>query len=299
MKIRIQPEDSGKRLDKLISEKLKEISRSLAKKLIESGKITINGKKTEPSYRVKEGNEAEIEEIPSQRKSIKPQDIPIRVVYEDDDILVLDKPAGMAVHPSPGCEKDTIVNALLKRYKDLPGSSPERPGIIHRLDKDTSGLIIIAKTPLAYKSLSEQFSERKVEKKYLALLVGKLPLDKGKIELPIGRDPFNRKRMKVTLGGKEAITLFRVLKRYENFTLVEVQIKTGRTHQIRVHFSYQGYPIAGDETYGEGKLPSLERQFLHAYKLAFSHPRTGKRLSFLSPLPEDLRKFLRSLVLPK
>ncbi|MCD6363414.1 MAG: RluA family pseudouridine synthase [Synergistetes bacterium] len=299
MKIRVTPEDSGKRLDKLISEKLKEISRSLAKKLIESGKIIVNGCKAEPSYKVKEGNEIEISELPPKHKVIKPQDIPISVVFEDDDILVLDKPAGIAVHPSPGCEENTIVNLLLKRYRNLPGASPERPGIIHRLDKDTSGLIIIAKTPLAYKSLSKQFSERTVEKRYLALLLGNLPLDEGKIELPIGRDPFNRKKMKVTLGGKEAITFFRVLKRYEGFTLVEVQIKTGRTHQIRVHFSYQGYPIAGDEVYGEGKLPSLKRQFLHAYKLAFSHPCTEKKLSFTSPLPQDLRRFLRSLVSPR
>ncbi|MCS7233921.1 MAG: RluA family pseudouridine synthase [Synergistetes bacterium] len=297
--IKVNLEEAGKRLDKFLAEKLLEFSRSFIKDLIEEGKVKVNEKKSEPSYKIKAGDEIKIEEFSPPQKELKPQDIALKTVYEDEDILIIDKPAGMAVHPAPGCEENTVVNALLNRYKDLPASSPERPGIIHRLDKDTSGLMIIAKSPLAYNKLSKDFAERKIDKKYLALLVGNLPIDEGVIDLPIGRDPFDRKKMKVTLGGREAITLFKVLKRYKNFTLVEVKIKTGRTHQIRVHFSYEGYPVAGDEIYGQGKISGLERQFLHAYYLSFNHPRTMKTLIFRSPLPKDLRDFLRSLVLPK
>lgn len=297
--IKVNPEEAGKRLDKFLTEKLSEFSRSFIKELIEEGKVRVNGKVIEPSYKVRANDDIEVEEVSPPQIIPKPQNLPLKVVYEDEDILIIDKPPGMAVHPAPGCEENTVVNALLSRYSNLPTPSPERPGIIHRLDKDTSGLMIIAKSPLAYNKLSREFAERKIDKRYLALLVGNLPIDEGVIDLPIGRDPFDRKKMKVTLGGREAITYFRVLKRYGNFTLVEAKIKTGRTHQIRVHFSYEGYPVAGDETYGKGKLPELERQFLHAYYLSFKHPRTEENLIFKSPLPEDLRKFLRFVVLPK
>lgn len=297
--IKVSLEDAGKRLDKFLTEKLTELSRSFIKELIEEGKVKVNGRFSEPSYKVKANDEIQVEEFSPPQIIPKPQDLPLKVVYEDEDLLIIDKPPGIAVHPAPGCEENTVVNALLSRYNNLPTLSPERPGIIHRLDKDTSGLMIIAKSPLAYNKLSKDFAERKIDKRYLALLVGNLPFDEGIIDLPIGRDPFDRKKMKVTLGGKEAITCFRVLKRYENFTLVEAKIKTGRTHQIRVHFSYEGYPIAGDETYGKDKIPGLERQFLHAYYLSFKHPRTEENLIFKSPLPKDLRRFLHSLVLPK
>ncbi|MDK2870988.1 MAG: rRNA synthase [bacterium] len=301
MIIKVNNQEAGMRLDKFLAEKLPELSRSFIKKLIEEGKIKIEGRVIEPSYKVKAEDEIEIEieELRHPEKVPKPQDISLKIIYEDGDLLVIDKPPGMAVHPAPGCEENTVVNALLSRYKELPSFSSERPGIIHRLDKDTSGLMVIAKSPLALNELSKEFAERKTQKKYLALLVGNLPLDEGIIDLPIGRDPFDRKKMKVTLGGKEALTLFRVLRRYKDFTLVEAEIKTGRTHQIRVHFSYGGYPIAGDKTYGEGKVEGLERQFLHAYYLSFRHPRTKEKLIFVSPLPEDLKKFLRSLALPK
>ncbi len=299
MIFKISAEDAGKRIDKILSEKLPELSRSFVKKLIEDGKVKVNGKNTEPSYKAKLGDEVEIEVVSPPKLIPKPQDIDIKIVYEDDDIAIVDKPAGMAVHPAPGSEENTLVNALLSRYKELPTPSPERPGIIHRLDKDTSGLIIIAKSPLAYQKLSRDFADRKIDKRYIALVVGNLPLDEGVINLPIGRDPFDRKKMKVTLGGREAITLFKVLKRYGNFTLIEVKIKTGRTHQIRVHLSYEGYPVAGDEIYGKDKIPGLNRQFLHAYRISFNHPRTGEKLVFQSPLPGDLRDFLRSLVSPK
>lgn len=299
MLLKVGPEEAGKRIDKLLSEKLSEFSRSFVKKLIEERKIRVNKAPTEPSYKVKLGDEIEVEPIVPPSIVPKPQDIPLKIVHEDEDIIVVDKPAGMAVHPAPGIHENTLVNALINRYKDLPTPSPERPGIIHRLDKDTSGLIIVAKSPLAYQKLSKDFAERRIDKRYLALLVGNLPLNEGTIELPIGRDPFDRKKMKVTLGGREAITSFKVLKRLKGFTLVEVKIKTGRTHQIRVHFSHEGYPVAGDETYGKGKIPGLSRQFLHAYYLSFGHPRTGENLTFKSPLPKDLREFLHSLVLPR
>lgn len=297
--VKVKPEESGIRIDRFLADKFKDLSRSFIKKLIEEGKIKVNGRAIEPSYKVKAEDEIEIEELSKPQRAPQPQDIPLKIIYEDDDILIVDKPAGMAVHPAPGCEDNTVVNALLSRYRELPSLSPERPGIIHRLDKDTSGLMIIAKSPLAFNKLAKDFAERKIEKRYLALLIGNLPLDEGRIELPIGRDPFDRKKMKVTLGGKEALTKFKVLKRYDGFTLVDVEIKTGRTHQIRVHFSYQGYPIAGDEIYGKGKISGLERQFLHAYRLSFKHPRTEEKLSFTSPLPEDLRRFLRFLASPK
>ncbi|MBC7332716.1 MAG: RluA family pseudouridine synthase, partial [Synergistetes bacterium] len=225
MIIKVNNQEAGMRLDKFLAEKLPELSRSFIKKLIEEGKIKIEGRVIEPSYKVKAEDEIEIEieELRHPEKVPKPQDISLKIIYEDGDLLVIDKPPGMAVHPAPGCEENTVVNALLSRYKELPSFSSERPGIIHRLDKDTSGLMVIAKSPLALNELSKEFAERKTQKKYLALLVGNLPLDEGIIDLPIGRDPFDRKKMKVTLGGKEALTLFRVLRRYKDFTLVEAE----------------------------------------------------------------------------
>lgn len=287
----------GRRLDQVVADNPKPtLSRSRVKRLIDTGEITVNGEVAAPSYKLKTNDRIKIALPPPVSSTITAENIPLEIVYEDDQIIVVNKPKGMVTHPAPGHYTGTLVNALLAHCDHLATTgAPLRPGIVHRLDKDTSGLIVVAKSDQAYYSLIKQFKNRRVEKTYVALVHGVMKKDDGIIEAPIGRHPVNRKKMAVfttsnlkpqTSKGKEAITLYKVLKRYKDYTLIEVKIKTGRTHQIRVHLSHLGYPLVGDPIYGkrENKL-GIEGQFLRAFKLGFTHPSTGKYLEFETALP--------------
>ncbi len=302
-RIEFPVEQGGQRLDKLLAARLPDLSRSAARRLIERGLVTVNGEPVRPSYKVRPGDRVlallPVEEAAPPR----PEPIPLRIVYEDEALLVVDKPAGMVVHPAPGHEQGTLVNALLAHCPALADGG-DRPGIVHRLDRDTSGLILIAKSERVRRALQQQFKERRVHKAYLALLDGHLQPAWGRIEAPIGRDPRHRQRMAVLPGGREAVTEYHVLETFAHrngpaagdYCLVEAEPQTGRTHQIRVHFASIGHPVVGDGVYGRRKtrLP-LPRQFLHARRLGFKHPRTGRRLELEAPLPEDLAAVLALL----
>lgn len=287
--------NKGTRLDKYVSEIYPELSRTRAQKLIAEGHITVNGGLEKASYRTDTGDVLRIE-IPSSTPShLVSEDIDIAIMYKDQDIIVVDKPAGLTVHPSPTQRSHTLINALLPHLVDMSGES-ERPGIVHRLDKDTSGVMVIARNPTAHENLAAQFKQHSVKKIYLALVRGRMTPEQGVIEAPVGRDTGDRKKMAVTGAsrGRHALTRYRVVRHLGDYTLLEVMPQTGRTHQIRVHLAAIGFPVFGDTTYG-GKSPLLPRQFLHAHKLGFKHPATGKYIEFTSPLPEDLEKALSEL----
>ncbi|MFH1559842.1 MAG: RluA family pseudouridine synthase [Chloroflexota bacterium] len=289
---RVVADLQGERLDKFLALKQEDLSRAHISGLMARGLVTVNGAIAKASYRLKGGELVEIEVAPPLPTTLSPQDIPITVVYEDNDLLVVDKPAGMVVHPAPGHPLGTLVNALLARLPDLKGVGEGlRPGIVHRLDKDTSGLMVVAKNSQAHDHVSRQIKERAIRKVYLALTTGVLEPAEGIIRARVGRDPRNRKRMAVVEGGREAETPYRVVEMLPGFTLVEAFPKTGRTHQIRVHFSSLGHPLAGDSLYG-GNDPRLDRQFLHAHILGFRLPTTEKYMEFASPLPVELDAFL-------
>ena len=284
----------GNRLDKYICEQLPELSRTHARKLIDDGHITVNGERGKAGFRLNSGDNVEIIILPSPNL-LTPDDIPLNIIYEDDDILVVDKPVGLTVHPAPGQPAHTLVNALLSHLPDLPDPGDSlRPGIVHRLDKDTSGVMVIAKNSAARANLVSQFKARTVTKSYLALVRGHLTPERGIIEAPIGRDPHHRKRMAVVAEGKKARTQYRVINYTGNYTLLEVKPETGRTHQIRVHFAAIGYPVAGDKTYGV-KSDRLPRQFIHAARLGFHLPSTGEYVEFESKLPRDLAQALEDI----
>lgn len=279
----------GRRLDQVVADN-PTLSRSRVKGLIDAGEITVNGRATAPSYKLKLNDRIKVTLPPPTDSTIAAENIPLEIVYEDDQLIVVNKPKGMVTHPAPGHYTGTLVNALLAHCDHLATTgAPLRPGIVHRLDKDTSGLIVVAKTDPAYYSLVRQFKARTVTKTYVALVHGVMKKDDGVIEAPIGRHPVNRKKMAVIKGSRarEAITRYQVIKRFKKHTLVEVKIKTGRTHQIRVHLSHLGYPLVGDPTYGqrENKL-GIEGQFLHAFQLGFTHPTTGKYVEFETALPK-------------
>lgn len=285
----------GERLDKFLALKQEDLSRAYISALVARGLVTVNGTTAKASYRLKGGELLEIEVAPPPPSTLSPQDIPITVVYEDEDLLVVDKPAGMVVHPAPGHPLGTLVNALLARLPDLRGvGEGVRPGIVHRLDKDTSGLMVVAKNRQAHEYVSSQIKERAIRKVYIALATGVLEPAEAIIRARIGRDSRNRKRMAVVEWGREAETSYRVMERLPGFTLVEAVPKTGRTHQIRVHFSSLGHPLAGDSLYG-GKDPRLDRQFLHAHILGFRLPTTEEYVEFTSPLPVELDALLVQL----
>ncbi|MDO8567147.1 MAG: RluA family pseudouridine synthase [Dehalococcoidales bacterium] len=285
----------GTRLDKFVSEKCPELSRSAAQKLITGGYVTVNGKGARSSLKLEAGDRIEVTIPPTPESPLTAEDISIKIVYEDNDLMVIDKQAGLTVHPAPGNPEHTLVNAILKHYPDLAAISDSlRPGIVHRLDKDTSGLIIIAKNKAAQDNLVNQFKARTVTKAYFVLVKGKLTPERGTIEADIGRDSRDRKRMAVVSSGRESRTEYRVLRHINGYTLAEVLPKTGRTHQIRVHFSAIGYPVVGDAVYGV-KSPCLSRQFLHAHRLGFKLPSSGKYVEFTSELPEDLQQALKEL----
>lgn len=291
-------EQVSKRIDAYMAEKYEDISRVAIQRLIETGKILVNGKKVKASYKVQLKDKITMEEEKAVEIELKAQDIPVEIIYEDRDIIVVNKPKGMVVHPANGNPDGTLVNAIMSICKDsLSGIGGEiRPGIVHRLDKDTSGILIVAKNDKAHVNLSEQIKEHKVKKTYIALVKGIVKENNATINMPIGRSEKDRKKMAVTKKGKEAITHFKVLKRYDKYTLLEINIETGRTHQIRVHLSQIGYPIVGDEVYSKGKNEwNIKGQCLHAKSLDFKHPITNKDMHLEAKIPQYFEKILEEL----
>ena len=301
-KVIVENEEKNQRIDAYLAKKYEDMSRVAVKRLIDEEKILVNNKKTKASYKVQENDEITIEEETPKEIELKAQNIPLEILYEDNDIIVVNKPKGMVVHPANGNPDGTLVNAVMAICHDsLSGIGGEiRPGIVHRLDKDTSGVIVVAKNDKAHINLSEQIKNHKVEKTYLALVKGFVKENEATINMPIGRSTSNRKKMAVTKSGKQAITHFKVIKRYkthtQDYALLEVKIETGRTHQIRVHLSQIGYPIVGDSTYSNGKNEwGIEGQCLHAKSLKFKHPITGKEMYIEAKLPQYYEELLREL----
>ena len=296
--IQLIQKDENIRVDKLLSERFPDLSRANIQRLIEQGKIPLNGGKLRPSYKGKIGDIIQIEDEEPKEIELKPENIPLDVLYEDNDIIVINKAKGMVVHPGNGNPDGTLVNAILAKCKDsLSGIGGEiRPGIVHRLDKDTSGVIIVAKNDKAHMELSRQIQAREVKKIYWALVRGIIKENEATINMPIGRSTKDRKKMAVRKDGKEAITHFKVLKRWGAYTLLEVHIETGRTHQIRVHLSQIGYPVVGDAVYSNGKNPfGVEGQMLHAKSIEFMHPTKKEKLKIEAPLPEYFVEVLNKL----
>lgn len=301
-KVIVENEEKNQRIDAYLAKKYEDMSRVAVKRLIDEEKILVNNKKTKASYKVQENDEITIEEEKPKEIELKAQNIPLEILYEDNDIIVVNKPKGMVVHPANGNPDGTLVNAVMAICHDsLSGIGGEiRPGIVHRLDKDTSGVIVVAKNDKAHINLSEQIKNHEVEKTYLALVKGFVKENEATINMPIGRSTSNRKKMAVTKSGKQAITHFKVIKRYkthkQDYALLEVKIETGRTHQIRVHLSQIGYPIVGDSTYSNGKNEwGIEGQCLHAKSLKFKHPITGKEMYIEAKLPQYYEELLREL----
>ena len=282
----------GARLDKYVGEKCPQLSRTYAQRLITDGYITVNNRVAKSSLKLNIGDKLRVVIPPTTHSPLSPEAIPLNIIYEDDDLLVVDKPAGMTVHPAPGHPSHTLVNAILSHFPNLADVSDSlRPGVVHRLDKDTSGVMLVAKNKTAQLNLAEQFKAHSVVKTYLVLVKGHLTPENGIIEAPMGRDPRNRKRMAVVTEGREARTEYRVIKYLGNYTLLEVMPETGRTHQIRVHLSAIGYPVIGDKVYGV-KSSHLSRQFMHASRLGFKLPSTGAYVEFSSQTPPDLEQAL-------
>jgi len=299
----IDTDQAGIRLDAYLASQIESWSRARLQRLIENEDVLVNGKPAKPSYKLRQHDKVEVELITPATDVFTPENIPVEIVYEDETLVVVNKPAGLVVHPAAGTPSGTLANALAYHFQQLPGSNV-RPGIVHRLDRDTSGLLVVAKTEAALENLSDQFRDRTVYKSYVALVHGRVSPDSGKIDQPLARDPANRTRMAVVRSGRHALTLYRVRQAYERFTLLDVELKTGRTHQIRVHLAWLKYPVVGDETYGGGRdntirdprlrarIRNLKRHFLHAEKLAFTHPRTNEIVKFEIPLPDELVKLL-------
>ena len=286
---------NGERLDQFLASRCEDLSRSRVQRLITEGHVKVDGLKAKASFKLQEGHQINVNVVETPSNPMPAQPIPLNITYEDKSLLVINKPAGLTVHPAPGHRDHTLANAVLAHYpksKEIGG--PLRVGIVHRLDKDTSGLLVVAKNEKTHVNLATQFKLRQVTKIYLALVLGQVSPPQAIIEAPIGRDPKDRKRMTVIKTGKKAITHYRILKQYQNHALLEVRPKTGRTHQIRVHLASVGHTLAGDTVYGK-KSPPLNRQFLHAHMLIFKHPLTNEELKFKSKLPPDLDQFLNTL----
>lgn len=283
------------RLDKACSEIFSDYSRSQIKQLLDGGNITVNGKTEKAKYKVKSGDVIRLEEPETKTLELRPENIPLYIVYEDDDVIVINKPQGMVVHPAPGHDEHTLVNALLYHCPLSTINGTFRPGIVHRIDKDTSGLLMVAKNDKAHRSLAKQLKDKTNIREYVALVHGRIAEDEGTINAPIGRSLKDRKKQAVVKDGRNAVTHFEVLKRYRDYTLVKCILETGRTHQIRVHMKYIGHPLVGDPLYGPKKTIKGNGQFLHAGKLGFVHPTTGKLLIFEAPLPKIFQECLEKL----
>ncbi|MDI4646536.1 RluA family pseudouridine synthase [Cohnella hashimotonis] len=297
----IDEETAGQRVDKFLAGAIEDesVSRSQIQDWIRDGHVTVGGMKVKPNAKLHAGSVLNVDVPDAAPIEAQPEDIPLNVVYEDGDVIVIDKPRGFVVHPAPGHASGTVVNALLHHCRDLSGINGNlRPGIVHRIDKDTSGLLMAAKNDLAHASLAQQLKDHSVTRRYTALVYGNVPHDRGTIDAPIGRDSGDRKLFTVTeKGAKRAVTHFTVLERFGDYTLVELQLETGRTHQIRVHMKYIGHTIVGDPFYGgrAGRTLGMEGQALHAGVLGFDHPRTGERILFEAPLPQDMEHALHML----
>lgn len=305
---RVADEDSGARLDAYLAARVEDWSRARLQRLIEDGDVLVGQRAVKSSYKLRAGDCVDVELTPPPSSEFTPENIPLEIVYEDDDLLVVNKPAGLIVHPAAGVSSGTLANALAYHFQQLSTRGGRvRPGIVHRLDRDTSGLMVVAKTESAHENLQDQFRARSVFKSYVALVHGRVEEDTGRIEEPLARDPRNRTRQAIVRGGRPALSIYRVRRRFDKFTLLDVQIKTGRTHQIRVHLAWIKHPVVGDELYSGGRdktvpdprlrarINALGRQFLHAEQLAFNHPRTNERLRFTAPLPPALTEFLSAL----
>lgn len=295
----VAPEQAGDRLDRFLVTILGNVSRTAAQQLIADGAVLVNNKPGKPGTPLREGDTVQVLwTAPAAPAShVKPRALPLDIVYEDADLLMINKAAGMVVHPAPGHYDDTLVNALVAQYPELKAQEGDlRPGIVHRLDRDTSGLLMVAKNARAQAALIEQMKQHTIEKRYIALVEGVVSLEKGSIDAPIGRDPRHRQQMAITSAdSREARTHFKVLQRFGHHTLLLLQLETGRTHQIRVHLKAIGHPVVGDPVYGSGRVwkgIDLQRQFLHAYQLRFTHPTSGKVVEFEAPFPQDLQAIL-------
>jgi len=298
----IAPEAVGQRLDQFLREQLQDFSRARIQLWIDEQRVRVNGQSAKASYRLREGDVVEAEPAPPPPLKAEAEDIPLAVLYEDNDVVAIDKAAGMVVHAGAGITEGTLVNALLHRYGNglSSGSAEERPGIVHRLDRYTTGVILVARNDLAHQSLAEQFATRTVEKEYLALVHGVIKGDSGRIEKPIGRDPIQRARMSVRVrSGRTALTDWQVVERFPGYTFVRLRIGTGRTHQIRVHLSSLGHPVVGDRLYGAPEhpagMPKPERYYLHAHRIVFQQPRTGEPVEVISPLRPDMETWMEIL----
>jgi len=308
----IETEDVGKRLDAFLAEKIADWSRSRLKRLIDDGDVLVNEKAAKSSHKLRQNDAIEVELTEAPVETFEPENIPLEVIYEDEQLAVVDKKAGMVVHPGAGVKSGTLANAIAYHFNFEQSSieyqqSNFRVGIVHRLDKNTSGLIVVAKNETFHEAISEQFRNRDVYKNYVALVHGETRENTGKIDASIGRDKRNPVKMAVQKDGRKALSLWKARQRFERFTLLDVEIKTGRTHQIRVHLSFINHPVVGDETYNEGRdktvanvkirqsIAELNRPFLHAERLSFAHPKTSEKMDFYAPLPKELTDFLETI----
>lgn len=300
--------DEGERLDAFLAEHIEGWSRARLQRLIEEADVLVNGRSVKSSYKLHLTDEIEVELTPPPSSTFAPENIPLDIVYEDDELIVVNKPAGIVVHPAAGVMSGTLANALAFHFQQLSTSGGvARPGIVHRLDKGTSGLMVVAKTESAHEDIADQFRDREIYKSYMALVHGQVEKRTGQIDQPIARDRGNRTRMAVVRGGRPSLSIYRVRKRFERFTLLNVELKTGRTHQIRVHLAWLKHPVVGDEAYGSGRdktipdqkiraeVARLGRQFLHAEQLGFRHPKTGEAMKFTAPLPAELLAVLNEI----
>lgn len=286
----VDPTDANERIDKFITLQNEDWSRSQVQAWVKEGRVTVNGEPIKNNYKLQAEDEVTLRVPPPKEMAIQPEEMSLDIVYEDSDVVVVNKPRGLVVHPAPGHYSGTLVNGLLAHCKDLSGiNGVLRPGIVHRIDKDTSGLLMVAKNDKAHMRLAEQLKAHTVNRKYVALVHGVIPHEMGTIEAPIGRDPKNRQQMAVVFeNSKPAVTHFIVLERFKEYTMVELKLETGRTHQIRVHMKYIDYPLAGDPKYGPKNTLELDGQALHAKTLGFIHPRTGEQLEFEAPMPKEM-----------
>lgn len=292
----ILEEQKGDRIDKVLSSLNEEWSRTQVQQWIKDGNVLVNRQQVKTNYKVALNDKIDIQIPEPEELDVLPEEMDLDIYYEDSDVLVVNKPRGMVVHPAPGHLTGTLVNGLMAHCKDLSGiNGVLRPGIVHRIDKDTSGLLMVAKNDLAHESLVNQLVKKTVTRKYKAIVHGVIPHDFGTVDAPLGRDPKDRQSMTVVDNGKNAVTHFHVLERFKDFSFVECQLETGRTHQIRVHMKYIGYPLAGDPKYGPRKTLEIDGQALHAGVLGFTHPRSGEYLEFEAPLPDEFNRLLEQL----